>query len=327
VHTSYIAAGLKSLEKDGKIRLTYKIGSGKAKGRNGLLFSQQIKIPSLNRTIVFDMHDQSDYFFPDYYEDKTIEYYKSNFNINEVEKTNRIVHPFVPYFPIKYPIIHWKQIIGFFCVVFGKNKSLETPILKNYIQSIFTTLRRIQRLKQRCKIEDFFTDTNKQTRILFNPGCWPEKDEYQLKANLERYQLIKALKFNFQNVFKGGFPDNKTASEKYYEAIAEKQNSHKDYLKNIQNAKINIYTNGLNNCISWRLGELISTGSFIVGPKLPYQFYDKLLLNNYISVERSETTEYITKCSELLNEKHVPSNLSAKQLNPKNILNQIIFNQ
>ena len=223
VHTSYVIAGLKALQKEGKIALAYRIGTGKAKGRNGLLFSQYIKIPKQNRTLVFDMHDQSDYFFPDYIEDENVEYYKANFDIRNVEKLNRLVRPFVPYFPIKYRNIHWKQMLGYYLVVFGKNKTLGLSLLKNCIQSTFATLSRIRRLKQRGRIDEYFCNTNKQFGILFTPGCWPEKDEFQLKANQERYELIKNLRAAFPHLFRGGFPHNTVAIAKYSDALAEKK--------------------------------------------------------------------------------------------------------
>lgn len=327
VHTSYVAAGLKELEKEGIVKLKYKIGTGKAKGRNGLLFSQCISIPEQNKTIVFDMHDQSDYFFPDYFENENIEYYKANFDPKQISELKRDIKPFVPYFPIKYRSIHWKQILGYYLVIFGKNKSSKVPLLKNLKLSAYSTLSRIKRLKQRGNIGDYFNTKIEHNGILFTPGCWPEKDEYQIKANQERYQLIKALKARFPDAFKGGFPDNQTAKNKYTDAIAEKQNTHKDYISNINSAKINVYTSGLNNCVSWRLGELISTGSFIVGPKLPYEFHNKSLLDNYLTTEKDNITDYVTKCTNLLDDNKMPSKLSADLLNPRNILNQIIFSQ
>ena len=326
VHTSYVAAGLKALEIDGIIKLKYKIGTGKAKGRNGLLFSQCIEIPKENRIIVFDMHDESDYFFPDFIENKDIEYYKTNYLVKQANNLPQKINPFVPYFPINYDKIHWKQILGFFLIVYGKKKAQNMPFFKNLIQSLRQTISRLKRLNERGNIADYFISEHSKKGILYTPGCWPEKDDFQFRVNVERYALIKLLKYNFPTIFKGGFPANKTAISKYHDALYSKQESHQHYIKNIQSAKVNIYTSGLNNCISWRLGELISTGSFIVGPKLPYKFLDNLILNNYMVVETNEPDEYVKKCIELINRNKNSSIEHAKLLNPKSVLKKIIFN-
>jgi hypothetical protein len=325
IHTSFIAAGLKALEKDNLIKIKYKISSGCAKGRNGLLFSQFIEIPEEKRKIVFDLHDHDNYFFPDYFNNPEVEYYKANYNYEIITEYKRKINPFLPYFPIDYSSVHWKQVIGFFIVTYGKNKSRGLSFFKNVFLTIKSTIFRLRRLSKRGRIEDYFSNEYIPSGIAFTPGCCSENNEFEVKVNKDRYELLKLLQWVFKDNFIGGFLVNRISLQKFSDVLYVGQKTHLDYLNTIKKTKINIYTSGINDCISWRLGEVLATNNFVVGPQLKYQFLNDIVLCNYNEVDDNKPTKYIEKCNALINAGLNSSKLPGIALNPKNSLQKIIF--
>jgi len=108
-----------------------------------------------------------------------------------------------------------------------------------------------------------------ENSILFQTRVFPNensKDTQQIHA--DRYRLIKLLKKEFPNYFKGGFIASPLAKKKYSDALTNVPSEPQAYLKAVKAAKIVIYTRGLANSPAWKMAEYLSQGKVIIAEPL-----------------------------------------------------------
>lgn len=96
-----------------------------------------------------------------------------------------------------------------------------------------------------------------------------------------RYQIMKKLKACYGINAVVGFSSNKALPGKFNE-FRVNEYSLKVYMRNLARAKIGIYTRGLHNCLSFKLGQLLALGKPIVGQTI-FNNKDEFYNNQYFS--------------------------------------------
>lgn len=121
--------------------------------------------------------------------------------------------------------------------------------------------------------------TPKSNVILFQTRCFPHENDEDVKAiHNQRYRIIKYLKDNFPDNFKGGFMPSKISLKKYSDALTNVPTAQRLYMEAVKNAKIVIYTRGLANSPAWKLAEYLAQGKVILAERLTAQL--PFLLNH-----------------------------------------------
>jgi len=110
---------------------------------------------------------------------------------------------------------------------------------------------------------------NERPVLFFNPSCWPEVDERYAGWNAARAELIVGLRERLGSDFVGGFRRSELAETKYRQAIEDRQYSHHEYVRFVQQSPLAIYTNGLLGCFSWRFVENFAAGKGIISEPIP----------------------------------------------------------
>jgi hypothetical protein len=129
-------------------------------------------------------------------------------------------------------------------------------------------INRPRRYAEHLKISEYEARQPTEPIIFFNPGCWAEKNLTARQVNHLRAHVIRALRREFGDRFVGGFVPSPAAQEHYPDLQYERVLSHAEYIQMAATARVAIYTNGTNGCISWKLGEYLAAGVPIVGETL-----------------------------------------------------------
>jgi hypothetical protein len=112
---------------------------------------------------------------------------------------------------------------------------------------------------------------NASVKVIF-PWCSSIRgvgpDDLTHKINLMRARIIRLCRQELGQRFLGGFIDTPIARSNYPDAVLKGTISHREYIQTVKNAQINIYTQGLNNCISWKLMEYLAAGTAVVGERI-----------------------------------------------------------
>lgn len=292
VQTSFVVTGLIELANAGQIDLSFEFNHDMFdfnyhRGVWTVMF--QVDYPDSRKWICIDLQDQCQEFSLDSLE-KCDVYYKFNFNREQMEavltKWINKIKPFTACFSCRPPKDRdlLKRIGGCF-VDRGKRYGMKRyyPFSKEGLYRIYAcSYGRWKNYKNRLQINDYeFTDDNhsKSFGIFFCAQCWDENNpafpkaerEIIVRLNQFRADVIRNLKRVFKDDFIGGFANTMQARKKYPDLITPEDFPHPKYMDQCKKLYIGIYTNGLSDCISWKLGDYLAAGMCVVGEKLRNQ--------------------------------------------------------
>lgn len=279
-HNSFIIAGLCDLVSERKIRLRFRLLRPVVSDRNYWISYVVVKYPSgRSLRIAFDFHD-----FANFYCSRNLEisdlYFRANFSQAVVDEMRNREHaakmrPFGLYFAprpnvdkavgLRYmgSIVSAFQKYGFFSFLPVDKKKMYALYSQIYI-NYFANYR------DKLKVAQYHSFISKPEgpAVFFNPRCWAETDDSVRKVNSTRAEIIRLCRKELGEKFLGGFINTDYARKNYPDAVLEKRISHADYIRLVQSSPVNIYTQGLNNCISWKLMEYFAAGSAVVGERI-----------------------------------------------------------
>jgi glycosyltransferase involved in cell wall biosynthesis len=145
----------------------------------------------------------------------------------------------------------------------------------------------------------------------------------------QRYHIIKLLRKEFPDKFKGGFIKSEFFLDKFKDAISNVPSDPESYLDVLKSAKIVIYTRGLANSPAWKMPEYLSQGKIIIaepltielpvslehGTHLLYFHSDEELITNIKSVlSNSILAEKLSKNAQAYFETHVSPEKNVKRI-------------
>jgi hypothetical protein len=295
VHTSFITTGLIELAAAGLVDLTFKLDKHFPNifhARRGI-FTTVLEVESWSKkkSICIDLHDSKDYFAVSTLEGSDA-YYKANFNqdaISTLPKEHQAkIKPFGPYFACR-PNREKSLLLRYCGYVFERVRKdgykKYVPLNRSSAGNLYRLFTaRYKRYTSRLRIGDYEMSAKnpspKESTIFFNPGFWAETTEDIKRTNALRAEIIQRLKEKYKEKFIGGFVDSPAARKKYPDCIMDKKLDHAAYIEQCKRSSICIYTNGVNGCISWKLGEYLAAGACIVGEKLNRQLAIPLVQQN-----------------------------------------------
>jgi len=273
-HFSQLITGLQYLKENNKINLTYKLELNK--------YPIDLFKIQYNELLVFvDMSDNSN-FNPRIYE-KCDYYVKRMLLVSDFEKYPKLV----PY-GLNYQIYNNNN--------FAKFAFLKSRKLLKYSMRYSTSLSTILNIKD-CIINNNLSNMNslpaESNKILFRARLWdPENNDVEWKKkereilNNERILINRELKTKYGEEFTGGIQKDACSIRQCPDLLLLDSEYHKrNYLKLLQSCSIGIVNKGLEDSITWKMGEYISHSmAIITNPIEKYKLLGPFQENvNYLS--------------------------------------------
>lgn len=341
-HASYIITGLFRFAKENKIKcsfnhpLTSKVGrilfsEGNLKQSPKFSFPKIVYVDLVKKdqTLIklgFDMYDLADHFslyalehcdvvFKRNYETK----YVDQLDENHRKKLFKLGMSFGVYDNNRIP---FKIFTSSLLQNLRANLKYDSRIFKR----LSSTNKKVSRQRKFVKsqrtldqFENFQKGTENsilfQTRVFLNEHS---KDTQQIHA--DRYRLIKLLRNEFPDHFKGGFIASPLAKKRYSDALTNVPSEPQAYLQAVKAAKIVIYTRGLANSPAWKMAEYLSQGKVIIAEPLSaelpvplehgkevlfFKTDQELVSHINLVLEDEELQEHLSKNARLYFEQHV----------------------
>lgn len=288
-HSSYVQTGLFELENEGfvttnvKLSLKKRLGTIKIEGDETIITNQPhpktsfYKLEDKNNTIDFaiDLYDASNSF--SLYALKNCDYiFKRNYEKKYVEKLPKEYQDKIYPLGLTFGVHsnHKKSWYKFYIGLIFSNLLVEAKFdrffFKRIKKSIEKQLAHWKFINTSRNINSFDSFNNpNENIILFQTRCFLREDNKDLKEiHEDRYEIIKLLRKEFPQNFKGGFITSKIVNEKYSDAITNLKVDPESYLKLVKEAKIGIYTRGIQRSPAWKMAEYLSQGKIIIAEKL-----------------------------------------------------------
>ena len=290
-HASYCHTGLFELEKEGLINVRIKFYTKKNIGHvvstlDGCYATPksftkvsyyQIYNPDNKTTIDFaiDMYDIANR-FPEIALYKCDYIFKRNFNKKHISRLPNAYKSKIYSFGLTLPLnsLHSRHntlmFLGLMISGLNLNIKKDSHNFKRVKEGVIIRYKEWKLVKKARALADFVTyNIPKSTSILFQTRCFPhEKNQDVIDIHQQRYDIIKVLKQEFPQEFKGGFMPSEIALNKFKDAITNVPTAPKLYLKAVKEAKIVIYTRGLSESPAWKMAEYLSQGKVIIAERL-----------------------------------------------------------
>lgn len=273
-HFSQLITGLQYLKENKKIDLTYKLELNK--------YPIDLFKIQYNELLIFvDMSDNSD-FNHEIYEQCDF-YIKRMLLVSDFDKYPKLI----PY-GLNYQIYNNNNFAKF---AFLKNRKL----LK-YSMRYSTALSTILNIKD-CIINNNLSNMNSLpmdgNKILFRARLWdPENNHIEWKKkereilNNERISINRKMKILYGEGFAGGIQKDAFSLKECPDLLLLDGEYHKrNYLKLLQSCSIGIVNQGLEDSITWKMGEYVSHSMAIISnPIEKYKLLGPFQENvNYLS--------------------------------------------
>ena len=331
-HSSYIQTGLFELEADGIIEVKVVLTTQRRLGRyaieNNLLnvdnrphpktsFYKLINLDSKEKLFfATDLYDFANQFSKEAIE-KCDFIFKRSFESKYVEKLPRnLQHKIYPLglcFGVRS--IHQNSQLSFLLGLFGSNLKINTKldrsIGKRWINTWYAQQNHWKFIKTGRELKRFkdFQKAN-ESIILFQTRCFKENQQDVINIHEQRYYIIKLLKKEFPEHFRGGFIKSKFFNEKYRDALSNVPSDPEEYLDVLKSAKIVIYTRGLANSPAWKMAEYLSQGKIIIAEPLSTELPVPLEHGKHLLYFHSDK-ELITNIKLVLADDYLGDRLSA----------------
>jgi hypothetical protein len=187
-------------------------------------------------------------------------YFKVNYNIEAINNCSYLkeyrpkISPVLPFFPLKLNSSINTLYTLFPKIIPRKGAPWSGKDILRQLKSFYNVLS-IDQIKQ-------MRNTRKDLDIFFVSNFYSEKEalqdmdfRYNIMEELKKYDNIKSIV---------GFA-SKTELPGKFSNFSIKRFYFKDYLKCISRSRLSIYVRGVDDCISFKFGELLSLGMPIVG--------------------------------------------------------------
>ena len=213
--------------------------------------------------------------------------------------------------------------------------------LFNYSMRYSKSMSRILNIKDSVNnnsLKNMESQPSKNKQILFrsrlwDPGNtkldWKKRERFQL--NKERTEINRSLKRKFPENFKGGIQKDIFSETFCPDLLLPQKEYHKrSYIKVLKESSIGIVNQGLENSISWKMGEYVAHSMAIITSPLEQfvflgEFKEDENYLKYESVEECvEKTQYLLRNDKQRNEMQIKNqNYYREYLHPAEKLNKI----
>ncbi len=282
VHASYAVAGLIELADDDEIDLRFELRDRRLpKSRGFWTLWLQVAAEGYESGVAVDCHDRDYYHCPAALDACRL-YFKSNLGPGTYgavgENARSKLRPLGPYLPSRPSrdralLRRW---LGNVRVKFDHRFFVSTKQvgLREKWRMFAPELNRHKRYLSRKVFDAYESLPPDESTIgppadgpivFFNPSCWDEDAEPTVAAiNRTRSQLICGLREALGPRFVGGFRRYGAVWPRYAEAAEDRTIPHDEYVRLVKSALVTVYVNGLGNCFSWRLAEIMAASQCVV---------------------------------------------------------------
>ncbi|MBX2894290.1 MAG: hypothetical protein KF763_02525 [Cyclobacteriaceae bacterium] len=274
----------------GSITLQFKKRAyGKSISRLFTTYTEIFSNDSVKR-IVVDFHDNYDFISQDNLQQCDV-YYKVNYRTEYIQTVNNSycekIKPFIPHFTVSGEqdisilprlVGSWTERINYYSLLKLKNFNLR----KVLYQSGPARLKRYRTFVKFGNNEKYASIKPIQNRIFFIASLYHDSSDQLKEVNTRRINLVGLLKREYGKHFYGGIINSELSRNQCPELIFQDYLPHTRYLEECKRSDICIYSNGPNNCLSWKLGEYIWLGMPVVSEKLYVDFDSSFNLANHL---------------------------------------------
>jgi len=290
LHFSQLITGLQYLNEKNKIELKYQLELNR--------YPVHIfRIDYNGLGLFFDMSDNSGIDWKIYEESDF--YIKRMLNKTDFEQYDKVV----PY-GLNYQVYYKNNFLKY---LFLKDRELLKYSLR-FSKSMSWVLN-IKDCVRNNSLSGMESKSAMGRQILFRARLWdPDNNETDWKKkervilNEERISINRLLKRKYNKHFKGGIQKDPFSETQCPDLLLSKNEYHKStYLKELRGSSIGIVNQGLENSISWKMGEYVAHGLAIITSsidefELPGNFKEGENYLKYESVEEClEMTELLFK--------------------------------
>lgn len=242
----------------------------------------------MTKRIVVDFHDNFDFIAHENLQVCNV-YYKVNYRsafISTVGTHSEKIKPFIPHFTVSGEtevattprlIGSWMERINYY--------SLLKPANLHWRKLMQAGPSRLKRYRTFVR----FGDNEKYTkikpipdRIFFIASLYKDNTDQLKEVNARRISLVSLLKREYGKHFYGGIVNSELSRNRCPELIFQDYLPHGRYLEECKRSDICVYSNGPNNCLSWKLGEYIWLGKPVVSEKLYTAFDQSFKVNAHL---------------------------------------------
>ncbi len=290
LHFSQLITGLQYLNEKNKIELKYQLELNRYP-------IHIFKIDYNGLSLFFDMSDNSEIDWKIYEESDF--YIKRMLNKTDFEQYDKLV----PY-GLNYQVYYKNNFLKY---LFLKDRKLLKYSMR-FSKSMSLVLNIKDCVRNNC-LSGMESKPSMGRQILFRARLWdPDNNETDWKKrervilNEERISINRLLKKSYNSHFKGGIQKDSFSESQCPDLLLSKKEYHKStYLKELRGSSIGIVNQGLENSISWKMGEYVAHGLAIITSsidkfELPGNFKEGENYLKYESVEEClEMTELLFK--------------------------------
>lgn len=263
----------------GTITLEFKKRSyGKSISRLFTTYTEIITGETTKR-IVVDFHDNFDFIAQENLRACDV-YYKVNYRpgfISTLTVDREKIKPFIPHFTVsgERDVAILSRLAGSWMERVNYYDLLKTQNL-NWRKLLYQAgPARLKRYRTFVK----FSDSKKYDvikvipdRVFFIASLYKDSTEELREVNARRINLVRLLKHEYGNHFYGGIVNSELSRHRCPDLIFQDYLPQTRYLEECKRSDICVYSNGPNNCLSWKLGEYIWLGKAVVSEELFTEF-------------------------------------------------------
>lgn len=257
------------------------------------------------KRIVVDFHDNFDFIAQDNLSACDV-YYKVNYRpefIRTLSSHSEKIKPFIPHFTVsgERDVSILPRLAGSWMERINYYKLLKPQNL-NWRKLLYQAgPARLKRYRTFVKFSDnarYDSIRPIPDRIFFIASLYKDNSDQLKEVNARRINLVRLLKREYGKHFYGGIVNSELSLDRCPDLIFQDYLPHARYLEECKRSDICVYSNGPNNCLSWKLGEYIWLGKPVVSERLFTEFNQSFTTNCHLS-ESSGTHEIVKSIEEL----------------------------
>lgn len=297
--SSYFRTGLFELERQGKLKCKVVLDTGEKRGRISTEHgevnltshpypkaSYYMLIDNKNKRRIrfaIDAYDIA-YYFSDYALHHCDFIFKRHYDNKYLERLDpeirRKIHPLGLSFMVRSRYER-NSIALFWGLMLGNLRMIQIrdrTVLKRWTGAFKRAYNHWIGINNTRLLEHFnhYSNSN-EPFVIFQTRCFPQHESPDaVQIHEQRASLIRILKKQLGDRFKGGFIPGKISSEYYPDCLTNLPTDPNGYLNLVKKAAIGIYTRGLAHSPAWKLAEYLSQGKCIVAEPLTTVLPDPL---------------------------------------------------
>jgi hypothetical protein len=269
------------------------------------------------KRIVVDFHDNYNFIAHDNLDVCDI-YYKVNYRQGFVStllpQNQKKVKPFIPHFTVageqnvsiySRMLGSWAERINYYSLL----KPANFNVKKVLYQAGPSRLKRYRTFVKFSDSEKYVSIKPIRDRIFFIASLYVENSDEKREVNGRRINLVKSLKQEYGSYFYGGIVNSEVAKRMCPDLIFQDYLPHSRYLEECKRSDICVYSNGPNNCLSWKLGEYIWLGKPVVLERLFISFDNSFNSSQHV-IEASDQFQILSKIELLRNDHEAKKDFS-----------------